>query len=352
MARAAWPRRRKAIPIRGRRWATTSAAAYHNPAETRITKDNAATLRLKWTLHGGGLSTGQPVIAEGKVFVIATGGTYAIDLEKGTQVWARMDLTGTSSVAYHDGAIYVHTAKADLYKLKASDGTTVWGPMQTYDNAQADGMSSPIVAGGKVIVGHSRRPPRSTWQGMLVADRMAARGGVFAADIATGMEWRYYTAGRADGERRDGVVDRRGRRGRRRGLRDDRQQLGRGGRTRTPSTRSRSSRGAPLWKKQVRAGDVWSLMGGATGEDTDFGANPIVAEFGGRKMVAGGDKGSVFWALDPMTGRDPVEAREPERVAQPCQRRHAQQRRVRRLRASTSSRTRRRWRRTCTRSIR
>ena len=43
-------------------------------------------------------------------------------------------------------------------------------------------------------------------------------------------------------------------------------------------------------------------MGGGEGQDTDFGANPIVAEFGGRKMVAGGDKGSVFWALNPMTG--------------------------------------------------
>src|SRR5262245_40621790 len=66
---------------------------------------------------------------------------------------------------------------------------------------------------------------------------------------------------------------------------------------RTRSTRSIWPPG--LWVKQVRAGDNFSfsnLLGG--GEDTDFGANPIVADIGGKKLVAAGDKGSAFWALD------------------------------------------------------
>lgn len=67
--------------------------------------------------------------------------------------------------------------------------------------------------------------------------------------------------------------------------------------------------GARIWKKQVRADDVWSL-GSTTGFvapsgpsiDTDFGANPVLADIGGQKLVAAGDKASAFWALDRATG--------------------------------------------------
>jgi hypothetical protein len=63
--------------------------------------------------------------------------------------------------------------------------------------------------------------------------------------------------------------------------------------------------GQRKWMQQVRSNDVWSL--GATGtpisQDTDFGANPILADIGGRKILADGDKGAVFWALDRETGQ-------------------------------------------------
>jgi outer membrane protein assembly factor BamB len=59
--------------------------------------------------------------------------------------------------------------------------------------------------------------------------------------------------------------------------------------------------GMRVWRKQVRTGDTWNLSGGG-GLDTDFGANPILAEIGGMKVVADGDKGSAFWALDRATG--------------------------------------------------
>ena len=59
--------------------------------------------------------------------------------------------------------------------------------------------------------------------------------------------------------------------------------------------------GERVWRTQVREGDQWSrfLM---TSEDTDFGANPILAKIGDRDVVAAGDKGSAFWVLDRMTG--------------------------------------------------
>jgi hypothetical protein len=61
--------------------------------------------------------------------------------------------------------------------------------------------------------------------------------------------------------------------------------------------------GSRKWVKQVREGDLWSIMNRmvfGTGEDTDFGANPILAEVNGKSVVAAGDKGGAFW----MVARD------------------------------------------------
>ena len=84
---------------------------YFNPAEKTISVGERRHAGREVALHGRrAIPPGSPVIAEGKVFVMATGGTYAIDLATGTELWARTDLTGTASVAYDDGFVYVHTA--------------------------------------------------------------------------------------------------------------------------------------------------------------------------------------------------------------------------------------------------
>lgn len=277
---------------------------YHNPVQTKLGVQNASMLQLKWSFPVTGFPPGSPVIAEGKVFVMATGGTYAIDLEQGMQVWARPDLKGTASVAYADGAIYVHTQLADLYKLNAADGTTLWGPVRTYDNEVADGTSSPIVAGGKVMVGHSAEQAEIDTGGTLAEARKAARGGVFAADIATGqMAWQYYTVPGPPGENgamvwSSVVID----------VAAGAVYATTGNNWDTGGPNSDAfqaidfATGTKLWTKQVRTGDLWNIMMAGGGQDTDFGANPILAEVGGKKLIAGGDKGSAFWALDPETG--------------------------------------------------
>ena len=274
---------------------------YWNPNETTISTANAGMLEELWVFEVSGYPPGSPVVADGKVFVLATGGMYAIDLETGKQVWANLDIKGQSSLAYDGEFLYAHmTPGAQLYKVKAADGSVVWGPIKTYgDVAGSDGTSSPILAAGKVMVGHS------TLNEIVPAspdDQTNARGGVFAADVETGqMAWHYYTVELPENgamvwstvsvDLASGVVF-----------------AGTGNNYTVKGDHSDAihaidlAAGTKLWSKQVRADDMWTLGGAATGEDTDFGANPILADANGMKLVADGDKGSAFWALDRTTG--------------------------------------------------
>src|SRR4029077_8013326 len=61
--------------------------------------------------------------------------------------------------------------------------------------------------------------------------------------------------------------------------------------------------GKRKWRTQVRSTDTWSAMAKPGGPDSDFGANPILAEVGGKKIVAAGDKGAAFTAFDRETGQ-------------------------------------------------
>jgi outer membrane protein assembly factor BamB len=274
---------------------------YFNPDETTFTVDNAAKVTEKWRFTVAGYPPGSPIIAEGLVFVMATGGTYAIKLSDGTQAWAHMDIAGTASLAYADGFVYAHTsAGAGLYKLKAADGTVVWGPVRTYDLASCDGTSSPIVSGGKVLVGHSCGVAEVTGGN----DQAVARGGVEAFNIDDGSRaWTYYTVPESGEngamvwstvsvDEEAGVVFA--------GTGNNYTMLG----ANSDSIHAVNlADGTKKWSKQVRQGDMWTLQGlNVANVDTDFGANPILTVLDGKKVVADGDKGSAFWVLDRETG--------------------------------------------------
>jgi outer membrane protein assembly factor BamB len=278
---------------------------YHNPAETSLSVDNVAELELKWSFTVAGFPPGSPIIAEGKVFVLATGALYAIDLTSGEQVWARDDIAGTASVAYADGALYVHSGVAELYRVKASDGSTVWGPIKTNDAEAADGMSSPIVAGGKVFVGYSAEAAEIDLSGRLSAAQRAARGGLFAADAQTGaVAFRYNTV-EPDAAENGAMIWSSV------GVDVEAGTLiattGNNWNTLGPNSDAFHmldlATGAKLWVHQVRTTDLWTIANGTgTNRDTDFGANPIVLSWEGKRVVAAGDKASEFWALDAETG--------------------------------------------------
>jgi hypothetical protein len=273
---------------------------YFNPKETKLSVANAGMLKEKWRFTVSGMPPGTPTIAEGKVFKMAVGGTYAINLADGKQVWARTDIGGTASVAYDNGFVYVHQFQPpNLFKLKASDGTNVWGPIPTNPNRDCDGTSSPIFAGGLVVVGHSCGTIE-----IGAGDASVARGGVEAFDTETGAnKWIYWTVP-ASGENGAMVwstvsID----------LEAKVVFAATGNNYSVQGDNSDSIHaidmltGMRKWKTQVHNDDVWSLTLAPTGPDTDFGANPILAVVGGKKVVAAGDKGSFFHMFDRETGQ-------------------------------------------------
>lgn len=279
---------------------------YFNPAEKTLSVSNAKQLAEKWRFRISGMPTGSPVIVDGKVFATTTGGVYAIDLKTGMRLWSRTNIATTSSPAYEDGSLYVmNQTPPALYKLKASDGTTVWGPSMAYDPEWSDGESSPMLAGGKVIVGHSSTPREMSLDANAAP---AARGGVEAWDAATGQKaWTYYTIPEVRSGTENGAsvwstvaID-----------------------VATSTVFATSGNnytvegpggnafhafdlmtGERRWVNQVLKGDLFCLVCGMdlTKFDMDFGANPILAEIDGRPIVAAGNKGNSFFVLDRKTG--------------------------------------------------
>lgn len=274
---------------------------YFNPNETTISVANAPMLVKKWEFPVGGVPHGGVSIANGKAFVTSGGGTYAINLADGTQAWHNPDVMADGTATYHEGAVYVHDYGAVIHKLNAEDGTQMWASPKTYDLAGADGTSSPTIGGGLVVVGHS------CGANEIGVSAATSFGGVEAFHIEDGTRaWTYMTgqddSGASTGENgamvwstvsideEAGIV-----------YAATGNNYTIGGDNSDAIHAIDLMTGERVWKTQVREGDTWSLFGGGS-EDTDFGANPILATIDGRKVVACGDKASTFWVLDRMTG--------------------------------------------------
>jgi outer membrane protein assembly factor BamB len=271
---------------------------YHNPGETTISVASAPMLEQKWAFTTAGIPHGGVSIAEGKAFVTTTAGTYGLDVKTGDMVWHNAMVSSEGTAAYEGGFLYVHSVPGILHKLKAADGVQEWASEKTYALAGCDGTSSAVVGGGKVVVGHSCGINEVDFSGVSTAMSM---GGVEAFDAATGERaWSYSTVeGQEDGamvwstvsiDLEAGIV-----------------YAATGNNYTVAGANSDAihaidlETGERVWRTQVRAGDQWSFAS-MNSDDTDFGANPILATVGGRKVVAAGDKASAFWVLDRMTG--------------------------------------------------
>jgi outer membrane protein assembly factor BamB len=278
---------------------------YVQPHETKLRVDNAKELKEHWRIQTSGFPAGSPVIVDGKVYISATGGMLAVDLDTGAELWSQPMVRGTATPAYHEGFLYMHAASgAQLYKLDAQDGSIVWGPVATYpENEACDGTSSPVIAGELVLVGHSCGAAEVSGG----PAQAAAKGGVEALRTEDGSRaWTYWTVPE-EGETGAMVwstvgVDL-----------DAQVVFATTGNNYTLAGGNSDAihaidlvTGERKWVTQVREGDLWSIdssrMVFGTGEDTDFGANPILAEVDGRAVVAAGDKAGAFWMLDRETG--------------------------------------------------
>jgi outer membrane protein assembly factor BamB len=300
--------RSRAEPAAWRMMGYDERNTYFNPHETTLSVDNAKQLAEKWRFTVSGIPVGTPVIADDKVFLLTSGGTYALDFETGKQLWFRNDIIGSASPAYGGGFVYVQNSIPPLvYKLNPADGTTVWGPVRNCDDdTTCAGESSPILVGDTLYVGMERNLAEAS---LYAADCNGVRGGVRALDIATGAErWIYHTV---------------------------------------PDSTEGGENGASVWSTisvDVAAGMAFATTGNnftvagpngdaihafdlASGErrwvfqsrvdaysaadlfadldvrDLDFGANPIMADVAGLRLTAAGDKGGTFWVLDRETGK-------------------------------------------------
>lgn len=273
-------------------------STYFNTAEKKMSRDSAPQLDKAWEFDMGANAssvTGTPVIVGDTVY-LASAGAYALKLDTGEQIWANQDVGATSSMAYDDGTLYLHDGTGVLHALSAEDGHELWS-FKTDDQANLVGFSSPVVTEDYIIIGGS------TLEEVSVPEA-AFRGFVEAVKKDGTLGWKKYTVDEGafgatlwssvSVDPVEGIVF-----------------AATGNNHGPPATdTSDAFLAIPLadgsdflWKKQIFEGDVWMQRGsGASSPDNDFGANPIVFDLDGKKLVAGGNKGGDFWVLDRTSG--------------------------------------------------
>lgn len=272
-----------------------AGSSFHNPNETSLSVSTVAGLEEAWSLAGAGTVTGAAAIVDGRVYVMGSNGTFALDADTGEALWTNPAVTGTSSVTYSDGVLFVNAGPSVLHALDVETGDELW-QAEVDPHQWASGFSSPVVAGDLVIVGSA-----SGEEG-VATDDATFRGGVVAFDRGSGAEvWRHYTAEPPH----NGVsvwstvsVD----------LEAGAVFASTGNNyTGEPGPASDSifaldlQSGELLWRTQLTEGDVFTIRNPQSA-DTDFGTNPVLFEVDGRKLLGNGQKSGMFYVLDRGTG--------------------------------------------------
>lgn len=194
--------------VRAADWPTYAGGPrrlFFNPAETTITRDNVARLRVKWQFPTGAIVTASPSVVtidlpgEGPtrvVFIPSWDRTlYALRLRDGREVWrkatpdhpgqtfpnaASVDVTtidGVPRVFFPSGqTLYALDARtgAELWRFDAGTGCADPPGLCGYRGERNQIESSPLVADGKVFFG------------MDVNDREGGKGGFYAVDVRDG----------------------------------------------------------------------------------------------------------------------------------------------------------------------
>ena len=261
---------------------------FYNPTETQISVATAPMLKVTW-MQTPGEVTGAPAVVGDQLYVASSGGLYAMNAADGTTLWT-LPINSSSAPFYDEPSkmLFVSARAGTIHGIDAEKGEEKWmAPIST--QTRTIGWSSPIVSGNLVVVG----------QGSL--DMGSYKGGVAAFDKLTGMKaWEHVHATTngasvwsGPGADDDGVI-----------------YATSGNNYVEVDERSDSifalmpgmARADLLWNFQAVMGDGWSFQNSDGGPDHDFGANPIVVELGGMKLVAAGSKSGEFFVLERTKG--------------------------------------------------
>jgi polyvinyl alcohol dehydrogenase (cytochrome) len=321
-------------------WGAGPGNTRFQPASVaRLTAADVPKLKLKWAfgLPGGGISTSQPTVALGRVFVASDNrALYSIDAKSGCAYWAFHaestgrfapvvgPITGQPGTRY---AVYFVTAPGTAHAVDAQTGKLLW-------KAEIKGLhsvnASATLADGRLFVPFAGTETFAGAQPLYECCR--SRGGVAALDANTGrILWKVDSIPepvRRLGEQPNGVaiwgpsgasvwnaptVD----------LKRRRIYVGTGNSYGPVAADTSDSilaldidTGRLIWSHQEFAGDSFmvgcgpkSPAGGkcpqALGPDWDFGGSSAILQTlpGGRDVLVAAGKGGVAIALDPDTGK-------------------------------------------------
>jgi polyvinyl alcohol dehydrogenase (cytochrome) len=265
---------------------------YQNRGNTTLTADNVKDLKQKWMIDSE--VTAPPVVVGDRLWV-ATGadGLYALNVKDGKVIWHDKDASSFSGPAYDPDTdtLYLNRWEGGvLHAFDASSGDVRW-TQPISDQEAVRGWSSPVLAGGWLFVGVSSSDRGKVFRGGLAGFELATERRTWtykhAKEDAAGVSvW-----GGASVDLEDGVVFAGS--GNNYSLMDDHSDA---------LFAVDMHSGEMLWNTQLEENDLWAYDCISCGPDHDFGVHPILIEYGGRKLVAAGQKSGSFWMLDRATG--------------------------------------------------
>jgi polyvinyl alcohol dehydrogenase (cytochrome) len=324
-------------------WQKDLAGSRFNPAESQITPQTVAGLKLKWAFafpNGDGSNGSQPAVVGDTVYV---GGRdaklYALNADTGTTKWT-FDVTpiagpvsANSPDPLRDGPtvtgndVIVGDQRGFLYAVNTTSGTLDWSTKLS-DHPAAVITGSPLVYNGRVYVGVSSNEEQQAASASYPC--CTFRGQLVALDAATGaVDWRYYTTPPATqvGTTSSGVAQFAPAGG---AVWDSpaidptsgtvyfatgNNYSGTAGDTDSVIAVDAQT-GGLRWKQQMTKPDTWTVgclqptdqpnCPGLTDNsalDLDFGSSPNLFTVNGRLLVGIGQKSGVYHTFDAATGQ-------------------------------------------------
>ena len=164
------------LAVLGSESATAHETSPSGDQRGMVTALDAATGKLLWSRHVETWIHGDVVIHRGRIYVTCgrwpmtyPGGVLALDARTGRTIWSYRTPSGTMPGAALDtvgGALIVSGGDGQLVALRLDDGKV----MSTHGMGAANGMSSPRIDNGAVVVGasdlllsYSLEDQRRTW---------------------------------------------------------------------------------------------------------------------------------------------------------------------------------------------